>query len=160
MMVGYQRQIAGGEIFRRRSDASGRPVVHVYAGFTLIELMIAVAVLGIIVAVAYPNYQGYVADSRRTDGHAALMDAAQRLERCYSSSMDYDGGNCTAVVNDIDGSDSPEGFYSLSTSNMSATTYTLQAAPQGVQADDTCDNLTLTHTGARSASGGTEDECW
>ncbi|MEX2576135.1 MAG: type IV pilin protein [Halofilum sp. (in: g-proteobacteria)] len=127
-------------------------------GFTLIELMIAVTVLGIIAAIAYPSYQDYVFDGRRTDGQAALMDAAQRFERCYSSSMDYD--DC----DDIDGSDSPEGYYSVSTHNVGATQYTLEAAPQGVQASDSCGTLTLDQTGRRGISGAdsgvTADECW
>lgn len=133
-------------------------------GFTLIELMIAVAVLGIIAAIAIPNYQAYVADGRRTDGQAALMDAAQRLERCYSGSMAYDGGACSDVESDIDGSDSSEGYYTLSTDDMSATTYTIEAAPQRAQSEDECATLTLDHTGSKGIDGAdagvTAEDCW
>lgn len=134
------------------------------AGFTLIELMIAVTILGIIVAVAYPSYQDYVFDSRRTDGQAALMDAAQRLERCYTSSVAYNGGACIAVVTAIGNENSPEAYYALSTSNMGATTYTLTATPRGAQANDECGNLTLNQAGAKDINnadnGVDKDDCW
>ena len=126
-------------------------------GFTLIELMIVVAVIGIIAAIALPAYTQYVEQSRRADGMDALQNTAQRLERCYSQYGQYDDNNC-GVANDVaDGFDSPEAYYTVSTQAMDGTSFTLQAVPQGAQADDDCGTFTLTNTGVRDADA---DDCW
>lgn len=119
------------------------------SGFTLIELMIAVVVIGILAAIAYPRYTGYVEQARRTDGHAGLMEAAQQLERCYTVQSSYSG--CSFR------SESPDGHYEITAGDggPAASTYTLTATPKGAQANDSCGNLTLDNRGAR-----TPDGCW
>ncbi|WP_306766795.1 type IV pilin protein [Halomonas sp. LBP4] len=119
------------------------------AGFTLIELMIAVAVIAILAAIAYPSYTRYVQEARRTDAMSALTSIAGQLERCYTVSSDYTGCVTFPV-------DSEEGFYSV-TATLTASTYTLQAAPQGAQSGDSCGNFTLNHQGVRGAGG---TDCW
>lgn len=121
-------------------------------GVTLIELMVVVAIIGIIAAFAYPAYQTHVENTRRADGHSALMQAAQRLERCYTQDQVYD--HCNVNLDESD-----DGYYDLSNSTVNATTFTLQAAPQGPQAGDHCGWLRLEHTGARDAQGDVDD-CW
>lgn len=78
--------------------------------------------------------------------------------------MSYTSGACTGVVADIAGSDSPEGHYTVATSNMGATTYTLTATPHGAQADDECGDLTLDHTGEQDVTNADSsvisDNCW
>jgi type IV pilus assembly protein PilE len=123
-------------------------------GFTLIELMIVIAVVGILAAIAYPSYQRYIEQARRADGKAALLDAAQRLERCYTQTNSYVDCAFQAV--------SPDGFYAIAATTQTAQAFTLTATPQGRQAGDSrCGTYTLQHTGARAASGslGT-DRCW
>ncbi|ATJ84321.1 type IV pilin protein [Halomonas beimenensis] len=118
-------------------------------GFTLIELMITVAVIAILAAIAYPSYTQYVQEARRTDGMSALSNLAGQLERCYTVSNDYTAGSCPSGT-----STSDEGFYSVSIT-ASASSYTLTASPQGAQSTDDCGNLTLNHQGVR-----TPDGCW
>ncbi|GKW49375.1 type IV minor pilin protein PilE [Halomonas sp. NCCP-2165] len=116
--------------------------------------MIAVAVVAILAAIAYPSYIRYVTESRRTEAKAILMETAGRLERCYTVSSDYTGCVTFPV-------DSENGFYRIADPDvaLTASTYTLSAAPQGVQAtrDTECGTFTLTQTGARGAGG---SDCW
>lgn len=139
------------------------PAARRETGFTLIELMIVVAVIAILAAIAYPNYQKHVHDTRRTDAKAALMGTAQRFERCYSSALAYDKGDCESVADGLGAS--PEGFYTLKVENLGATSYTLVATATGVQtADEDCRTFSLNQTGARSAAASdgsdTTATCW
>lgn len=140
-----------------------------YRGFTLIELMIAVAVLAIIAAIAYPSYLDQVRASRRTDAKNALLEAAARQERFYSEYNTYTGTyvagtGCTGLVCGLGFADnqSPEGNYQMSITAANATSYTLQAAPQGDQASDTdCGNFTLNSLGVQGVSGtDPAGRCW
>ena len=81
-------------------------------GFTLIELLVVIIILGILIAVAYPSYRDYVTRARRSDGQAALLDLANRMERYYSEQNNYDTatigtGGATDVLTS---SQTPEGF--------------------------------------------------
>jgi type IV pilus assembly protein PilE len=130
-------------------------------GVTLIELMIVVVIIGIIAAIAYPSYQNQIQQTRRADGKAALLDAAQRLERCYTRYNAYDSDDCDVVDLLDDGLPSPEGWYVLENINVLPTAYTLVATPQNAQTSDTrCGDLSLTHQGVRDASGTEEATCW
>ncbi len=123
-------------------------------GLTLIELMVVVAILAIILAIAVPSYQRHVEQTRRADAQSALLDAAQRLERCFTRNNSYQGCDIP--------NESSEGFYSLGFEggNPGTTTYTLVASPQGAQEGDACGDFTLDHLGNREADGGTGDRCW
>ena len=134
-------------------------------GFTLIELMITLAILAILVTVAYPSYTSQVTKSRRADGKAALMDAAARQERFYTENNTY-----TATMTDLgyaaDPAISPDGHYAVAaaagTTADIATSYALTATPQGVQASDAlCANLTINNVGTKGISGtSTVALCW
>jgi type IV pilus assembly protein PilE len=128
-------------------------------GVTLIELIIAVAVVAILAAIAFPSYQEQVRKTRRADGKAELMETAQQLERCYTRFSRYNDGNCGVALP----FNSSENYYVVSATVITASAFTLDATPQGAQANDTrCGVLRLTSTGLQGSQGQSTDanECW
>jgi len=126
-------------------------------GFTLIELMVVVVIIGILVGIAYPAYQDNVTRSRRADAQAALQGLAQAMERFYTENGTYAGaaGSSASPVNTgapwifsskspIDGSQT---FYNLSILSASSSSYVINASPVGAQAGD--GTLVLKSTGRR-----------
>ncbi len=126
-------------------------------GFTLTELMIAVAIIGIIAAIGYPSYQNYVRESRRAEGRNMLLDAANRQERYFADNNAYTS-NMTQLGYGADPAISENSYYSVDATST-ATSYDLTATAQGVQAGDSgCATLTYSSTGAKGSTGG--DTCW
>jgi type IV pilus assembly protein PilE len=130
------------------------------AGFTLIELMVTVAVIGILAGVAYPSYTKQIAKSRRSDARAALVAAAQAMERWYSERATYAGA--TLGSGGIYAGSSVNGFYTLSIATQSASSFSLQATPAGVQTGDACGSFTYDQAGSKGVTGGslTASACW
>lgn len=127
-------------------------------GFTLIELMVALAVVALLAMVALPAYQSQVQKTRRSDAKVALMNAAQALERCAANdpAAGYTAAGCPSFP-----MTSSEGFYRITAPTLTATTYTLTAQPVagGPQAGDSqCANLSLAQTGGRTSSPASD--CW
>ena len=125
-------------------------------GFTLIELMIVVAVLAILAAIAYPSYQRYVLEVRRGDGHAALQRIQLAQEKWRTNH-----GSFTTALSDLGlGTASDDGHYTLQITAASATGYTATATATGVQARDTdCPALQLAlSNGVQIAT--TPAGCW
>ena len=134
------------------------PEMNRSAGFTLIELMITITIIGIIAAIAFPSYQNQVEQTRRTTAQADLMELAQWMERRYSNGFDYrEAGNNPTLPFD----QSPRNgtaFYNISFSgNVARDTFTLQAVPTGGQTGDDCGTLTLDEQGNRGAA---QTDCW
>jgi len=133
-------------------------------GFTLTELMITVALVGILGAIAYPSYLDQVRKSRRTDAQAALINLAGLMEQHYSRNNTYANASIgTGTANDVlSSSDTPEDWYTLSIIAQTATSYTIQASPKGDQVNDVqCGTLSMDSVGTKSVSGtGTTRECW
>ena len=124
-----------------------------HQGFSLIELLITVAIIGILAVIAVPMYSDYVARSRQADGQAKLMHVAQDLERCYTQYSKYDDDNCSVFASGTVISD--QGFYEI-TADLTPSSFTLEATPQ----DEDATTLTLTHLGEQSATGDDPDSCW
>ena len=156
------------------------------AGFTLIELMITVAIVAILAALALPSYSAYVARARRADARTQLLQAAQFMQRFYAANDRYNLDRSNNSVLGIPPLGMPESLrkspadstagtaiYQLNTSittsgNYTATVtvsaYTLTMAPitGGVAAADGCGMFTITSTGVRGVASATKtrDECW
>ena len=130
---------------------------HRSAGFTLIEVMITVAIIGILAAIAMPSYVEYIAKGRRADARTQLLAAQQWMERLYSESYTYErSASGTAVATLLAAqpfAKSPrEGAvaYAVSASGVTATGYTLLATRTGSALADKCGDFTLSHTGRKS----------
>jgi type IV pilus assembly protein PilE len=127
--------------------------VQTAKGFTLIELMITVAVIGILAAIAYPSYTQYVVRANRGEAQAYLMDLAQRQQQILMDSRAY-----ASTVSAI-GVPEPASVarnYDVSIGGVSATppTFTITAAPKSGTAQAGDGNLTINQSGAKTWAGG------
>lgn len=120
-------------------------------GFTLIELMVTIAILAIIMAVAVPAYQNQVEKARRADAVSSLMETAQQLERCFTRTNSYAG--CISFPEP-----SQDGFYTIDATTTS-TSYDLTATATGGHSDS-CSPFELDHLGNKTDAGGSSDKCW
>lgn len=139
--------------------------INKQTGFTLIELMIVVAIIGILAAIAIPSYQSHIAKTRRADAQGALLQLANVMERYYTeqSPFTYVGASLGSAATDIFASQSPgtgTAFYNLSISAAAANSYTLTATPTNGQSSDSCGTLTLTSAGVKGVSKSTVAACW
>ncbi|MDH4392319.1 MAG: type IV pilin protein [Aquabacterium sp.] len=130
-------------------------------GFTLIEVMIALVVIALLSALAYPSYQQQVAKGRRTDAKQSLLELSQRMERFYTERGTYVGaalGN-TGLYPTV----SPGGYYDLSITAQTADGFTVQAAPRGSQVGDACASFLYNQVGDQTVSndaGLSAVKCW
>lgn len=139
------------------------------AGFTLIELMIVVAVIGILTAIAIPAYQDYVTRSKRADGRAALLSLQLAQEKYRTNCPQYADGIHASTLTCVTGgshnlvanTSSPDSYYTLAITAGNATTYTLTATPTFT--DTKCGTLgiDLSQSNPKTKTGtDTVANCW
>ena len=143
-------------------------------GFTLVELVIVIAVVGILSAIAFPSYQNFIREGRRADAQNMLLQVASLQEQFYSENGFY--GRLEDILTDVDSGEaaSDGGYYNITAScapdsddcqaNARPQFYTLTARGLDIQEDDECGNLTYNQSGVREivdADAGIEaDDCW
>lgn len=140
-------------------------------GFTLVELLITVVIIGILAAIAYPSYIQYVQRANRAEARSILLENAQTLERNYTTANRYDDtrqdgtGGAPSIFAQSPKSGTAK--YNIAVGGLGALpaqTFTLSAVPTGSMAADTCGTLTLDNAGVRGAAGVTTAtvvaECW
>lgn len=138
------------------------------AGFTLIELMVVVAIIAVLTAIALPAYTSYITKTHRVAAEGCLAESANYMERYYTTNLSYKSGSAGAnALPTFDCATTQQTGsyyrYDLPASALSVSSYQVEAVPIGSQlANDTkCGTLTLDQTGKRTVSGtGAVSECW
>ena len=134
-------------------------------GFSLIELLIVIAIVGIISTVAYPMYYDHVVKTHRSEGKIALLHLQSRMENFLTTHNTYSGAHIGGTADStqiMPSAQTENGHYQLQISAQAATSYTIAALPQGDQAGDTvCATFSMTSDGVKSVSGtGSVADCW
>lgn len=134
------------------------------AGVTLAELLIVIAIVGILAAVAIPAYQRYLLEAHRTDAVSLLLEGASAEQRYYTTNNSYTT-NLQALgfpLNSQGGVSSTNGYYSMTATSSGPESFTLTAAPQGGQTADTgCGSFVINMLGEESVTGtDSAQHCW
>jgi type IV pilus assembly protein PilE len=134
-------------------------------GFTLIEILIVVAIMGVLAAIALPAYQNSVIRSNRAEAKNEILQVAAEQERYFSSFNTYatDATPLNAPVVPGRTRTTTNGLYQIAVAAGAsgiASSFVATATAQGDQTADTCATYTITQTGVRGATGDTVDECW
>jgi len=133
-----------------------------HRGFTAIEVVIVVAIVGILAAIALPSYLSSIQKSRRSDAKSALVGAAGQLERYFTERGTYATATLGTGSTSVAPATSLNGYYNLSFASQTATSYMLSAAPTGAQNGDPCGSFTYTDQGVKGVNGGSKpvSDCW
>ena len=129
-------------------------------GFTLMELLIVITIIGVLASIAYASYSNSVVASRRKAAAACLLEVSQHMERVYTTSLSYAGVTAAPALSCRT---ELSAFYTIGLNGTpTATTYALQAAPTSQQKDAKCGTLGLNQAGTKtiSGTGGSVPSCW
>ena len=133
--------------------------MHKQRGFSLIELMVTVAIVGTLAAIAIPSYNSYVRRSKRADAKVALTSLAQQYERCYTRYNAYNNGGCNVAL----GTPTPNKAYTIAADpggTNDAQNFAIMATPTGDQVKDTaCGTFKLNSAGVKTVTGAATN-CW
>jgi len=146
-----------------QSAASGRQFRR--AGFSLVELLVVLVIMGVLSAVALPGYTRYVQRGHRTEAMAALLESQHFMERYYSANGQYlsPANDLPLLPQRLQGIPSQGTVrYQLSVREATLNSYVLQAVPEGSMAGDVCGSLTINQAGLRGVLNSTRSvaECW
>ncbi|MEA9554993.1 type IV pilin protein [Xanthomonas nasturtii] len=126
-------------------------------GFTLIELMIVVAVVAILSAIAYPSYSEHVRKSRRAQAKVDLVEYGQLAERFHTVQNTYVGFSLPTAVSPREGGTAA---YALNLSQQTQSGYIITATPSAVQSADKCGTLSIDQASRKTNSKGNKSDCW
>ena len=126
-------------------------------GFTLIELMIVVVIIGILASIAYPSYQDYLLRAKRGDAMNGIAALRIAQEQHRSSNTTF---SSSTTINSVDYSTSPEGYWTLAVSDATGSAYVVTAVPKSPHVDSVCTQFVANRNGAVDAVTATLDVCW
>jgi type IV pilus assembly protein PilE len=134
------------------------------AGFSLIELMTVVAIIGILLAAALPSYRGIVLAAGRAEGQSLLLQVASNQEQFYSANNSYSNHANPLLNPPVAALVSVNGLYQVSVAACAGgaikNCFVATASPQGRQTEDVCMSLTISNTGLKGASRASVSDCW
>jgi len=118
--------------------------------------MIVVAVVGILVAIAYPSYLEFVREARRTDAMSTLISAQLEQEKYRANNISYGSAAASLGVSTT----SPDGFYSIAVASSATNSFTVTATPAGNQIGDSCGTFAVNQGGPDHTGGYADEGCW